>query len=133
MAWLLLTQKWSHEIPALGTVFKPWRLLMIIYALPSVITAILIFFLPESPKYLLNQGKDFEVLKILKNIFAINTGKKRSEFPVSTILDGGNAAKQDNKPNVLKSMWEQTKPLFQKMYIIKTFLLCYLQFTSFIG
>lgn len=132
MAWLVLPLHWNFEIPFLGTTFRSWRLLVIIYGTPNILFAIVIYFLPESPKYLLVQGRKEEVLEILKNIFSINTGKDASEYPVSTIVwEENHEVTHAKNENIFTSMWEQTKPLIQKRYCLKTVLVCYMQFAIF--
>lgn len=134
MAWVILPHSWSHEIPGLGFMFKPWRLLMIIYALPSIITSVLLIFIPESPRYLMAQGRKEDVLNILKKMFVVNTGKDSSAFPaIEIISEGSNQFTRDTSDGFLVSLWKQTKPLFQQAYVVKTLLLCYLQYAAFLG
>lgn len=38
-----------------GMIFRPWRLILIAYAMPGVIAMVILHFLPESPKYLLSR------------------------------------------------------------------------------
>ncbi|KAJ6626175.1 hexose transporter [Mycena sp. CBHHK59/15] len=42
-----------------------WRVPSVLQALPSVIQVVLIWFVPESPRYLVNKGKEAEALEIL--------------------------------------------------------------------
>jgi VNT family MFS transporter (synaptic vesicle glycoprotein 2) len=49
--------------------------------------AILLIFLPESPKFLLSQGDCEGALNIFRKIYHINTGKKHDFYPVSFILE----------------------------------------------
>ena len=53
-AWYILPQTWSLPIYE-GLIFRPWRLLFLIYAIPGLIGVICLCFLPESPKFLLSQ------------------------------------------------------------------------------
>lgn len=134
MAWLVLPHSWSHAVPGLGIMFKPWRLLMIVYAIPSIFVSLALLFLPESPKYLLAQGKKEDVLRILQKMFVINSGKDTSTFTVTEIqLNEQNQVKPVENDGLFTAFWRQTKPLFQKTYVVKTLLLCYLQYTSFLG
>lgn len=108
---------------------------MIIYALPSLVSAALIYLLPESPKYLLTQGKKEEVMYILKKIFRINSGKSADEYAVSSILwdETISEVKHEESENMLKSMWKQTVPLFGSAFLVKTILVCFLQFAIFLS
>ncbi|KAL5273934.1 hypothetical protein ACFFRR_000603 [Megaselia abdita] len=50
-----------------------WRLLLIIHAVPTAISSIGLILVPESPKFLLEKGRQEECLQTLKEIHAINT------------------------------------------------------------
>lgn len=130
LAWLILEYQWSFPIPALNVLFRPWRLLVIVYSLPCLVFAILLSFLPESPKYLLSQGRSTEALVIVKRIYEINNPGK--EFLVKELFweDLHVVAKNENN-NLFKSMWKQTIPLFHKPFLWKTFMLCFLQYGLF--
>lgn len=131
LAWLILSYHWAYPIGTLNILFRPWRLLVILYSLPSLIFAILLYLLPESPKYLLSQGRSAEALEIVKNIHKIN--KPGKEFAVKELFwdDLNVVAKSDGKSNLFKSMWKQTTPLFHKPFLWKTFMLCFLQYGLF--
>ncbi|CAG9772484.1 unnamed protein product [Ceutorhynchus assimilis] len=134
LAWSILPSEWSYEVEALGLLFRPWRLLLIVYALPSLIVSAMLSILPESPKFLLAQGKHDETLQILTKMFVVNTGKKAHEYPVSTIvLDEVQEKKADENANVFRIIWDQTATLFNKQYCFKTILICYLQFGVFLS
>lgn len=83
IAWLCINQEWRLALPVLGLTYKPWRLFMVICGIPGLICGLAFFKIPESPKYFLYQGQDEKCLKILKDIYHLNTGKPRDSFPVS--------------------------------------------------
>lgn len=60
-------------------IINNWRLFMIVCSFPSIVSAIAIFFLPESPKFCLYNCQDFKARKILRNIYVFN---KRSKTAV---------------------------------------------------
>lgn len=62
--------------------FKSWNLFVIICSLPSIILAYLLMKLPESPKFLLTQGKHDETLDCLRFVYRWNN-KSDDKFPVS--------------------------------------------------
>ena len=53
----------------------PWRLYLLLLNSLSLISFVLINFLPESPKFLLSIGKHDEAISILKKIHDTNFGK----------------------------------------------------------
>lgn len=131
-AWMILPLELNIEIPFLEIVFRSWRLLVLTYGSPSIIAAICIYLLPESPKYLLTQGYKEEALNILKKMYSINTGNDEDTFPVSDIeLHEISAGIDKKKEGIFKSMWKQTVPLFKSPFLLKTILVCILQFGTF--
>uniref|UniRef100_T1GJI8 Major facilitator superfamily (MFS) profile domain-containing protein n=1 Tax=Megaselia scalaris TaxID=36166 RepID=T1GJI8_MEGSC len=71
--------------------FLPWRLLMFCNTFPSMIALMGVFWLPETPKYLLGQGKHSECVEVLRKVYSINTGKPKSTYPcdIITLKDKG--------------------------------------------
>lgn len=64
--------------------YNSWRLFLGAISLPTFAIATVTLTYPESPKFLVSQGKTDEALAILRTIYAVNTGRDKSEFPVST-------------------------------------------------
>lgn len=80
-AWAILP---SEFIADFGTYyFRPWRLLCIVYSCMYIIPAVLLSFGPESPKFLLSQGRHDEAMEVLRTMYAANKGKSPADFPVS--------------------------------------------------
>lgn len=80
MAWAVLPLDFRIDFGAYF--FRSWRLLVILYASFFILAAILMSFGPESPKYLVSQGKPDEALKVLQTIYAKNKGKSPDLYPV---------------------------------------------------
>ncbi|XP_076258288.1 synaptic vesicle glycoprotein 2A-like [Rhynchophorus ferrugineus] len=134
MAWLILPSTWSVELESLGITFRPWRLLIILYALPSLVVAAMLSILPESPKFLLSKGHHDKTLTILTRMFVMNKGRKAHEYPVSTVvIDEIISENTKENVNILSKMWRQTTPLFDKGNLFKTLLICYMQFGVFMS
>ncbi|KAJ6637984.1 Synaptic vesicle glycoprotein 2B, partial [Pseudolycoriella hygida] len=117
--WIILPMSWSIQITD-EFFYRPWRLLLIINALPGFIGAIWLYYLPESGKYLLSQGNDTEALNILKWVYKTNNRGKDKEFPVQYLLsefDKEHYQKvhmNDGRFAFIVSFWEQTVPLLKK-------------------
>ncbi|KPJ20154.1 hypothetical protein RR48_02412 [Papilio machaon] len=58
--WGYFITKLDFSIPLLGIVYRPWRLLTLVMALPLGIGALLLYFFSESPKFLANVGRSQE-------------------------------------------------------------------------
>lgn len=59
-----------------------WQVFLAFSSLPSIICAIALLYLPESPKYLMSHGRNIEALTTFQRIYATNTKKLPSSYPV---------------------------------------------------
>ncbi|XP_063230490.1 synaptic vesicle glycoprotein 2B isoform X2 [Bacillus rossius redtenbacheri] len=84
LAWLII----PHEIGVTKGAFlyNSWRIFLLMCSVPSFMVAVLLFFLPESPKFLLSRGEHDAALAIFKDIYQSNTGKDRDTYPVKELL-----------------------------------------------
>lgn len=65
--------------------YNSWRIFLLLCAMPSFLVAVLLFYLPESPKFLIMQNRQDKALNILRNIFVTNTGKTKDYYPVKEL------------------------------------------------
>ncbi|KAG6465762.1 hypothetical protein O3G_MSEX015374 [Manduca sexta] len=126
VAYPILPLEFSYHIEFLGITFNSWRLLTAVMAVPCAVTACLLLFFYESPKFLASQGRYSEALDVLKGIYACNTGDRTDNFPVSKLLED-----EENQSIVLegcflRSLWQQTAPLFRSPLRKDTLSLFYL-------
>ncbi|XP_036319459.1 synaptic vesicle glycoprotein 2B-like [Rhagoletis pomonella] len=132
IAFIFINQDWEFCVPLINIAFKPWRSYFLACGLPGFLCGIAMFFLPESPKFLLASGKAEEAVEVLERMYRINWKNKQMEPAFQDIFllpdaDTPVAKKQGiEKGNILvsimKSMWKQTAPLFMREHIRKTFL-----------
>lgn len=135
IAVLVINQEWEFDIPYIGITYKPWRMFIIVCALPGLISSIVLMFLPESPKFVLGQGDKSGAYEILRKMHRINEGQ-RSEFEDFEIFEEPESianrqrilkAKESRFP-LLTSIWIQTAPLFRPPHLFSTILICTIQF-----
>jgi MFS transporter, VNT family, synaptic vesicle glycoprotein 2 len=141
IAFLVINQSWEFYIPYLNVMYKPWRLFLVVGAMPSLLCAVALIFIPESPKFLLSQGKKTETLEILKTIYAINTGDSKDNFKVYSLLDEQvpqakrlfaiQESTSKGAMALLKLIYNQTAPLFMPPHLHNTVIACMLQFGIF--
>lgn len=81
LAWAILPFNFKIDFGLYN--FRPWRLLTLTYSLFFIISAILMSLGPESPKYLISQGKHDDALHMLRIIYAGNKRKSLESYPVS--------------------------------------------------
>lgn len=135
IAWAVINREFEFYVPFIDVIFKPWRLFLVVCGLPSLFAFIVITFLPESPKFLLGQGKQAEAQKIIHKINRVNNGSD-SKLNIVEIYEEGESienrqrileAKKSRFP-FLSSVWIQTAPLFLPPYLYPTLLICCIQF-----
>ncbi|RVE40563.1 hypothetical protein evm_014787 [Chilo suppressalis] len=106
-----------------GVMFTPWRLLIIVLALPSGIGALAICFFHESPIFLANSGREEEALDVLRSIYAINHRKSKEEYEVKTLKVKDQCLK---KQSLVRAIYEQSAPLFRPPLLWRTLQLFYI-------
>ncbi len=67
---------------------EAWRWMYLMQALPAAVFLIALFFIPESPRYLVAKGRDTEALTVLTNLFGSEAGTaKLDEIKASFSTD----------------------------------------------
>lgn len=128
------------HIPLVGIEFKPWRLFLIVCALPSLLCSIVFCFMPESPKFALGQGDQKRALAILNQIHRWNNGKNAEPLSICELYEETETmeSRQRISDNVkgnfrlIKAMYTQIAPLFMRPYLRATILACAIQFGIFL-
>ena len=87
---------------------------------------ILLLFLPESPKFLLAQGRDAEALKTLEEIWRRNSNT--GPYPVKYVYLGENQL-PTSKVSFFNLVWNQTVPLFKSPLLINTVKTSFIMFS----
>ncbi|XP_034390289.1 synaptic vesicle glycoprotein 2C isoform X2 [Cyclopterus lumpus] len=87
LAWLVIPRTWAHF--SLGTLdFQSWRLFVVLCSVPSLTSALLFrLFMPESPKFLMEAGREKEAIHVFQVMFKLNMwgkGKTLPEFGLCT-------------------------------------------------
>ena len=87
LAWIIIpTQKVEvEERIELSGGFSSWRVFAIVSAVPALLVAVTMLWMPDSPKYLVNKRQNLRALKVLANVYKINSGRPASSFPVIKI------------------------------------------------
>jgi Sugar (and other) transporter len=130
-ALLVINREWSFDIDFLGLTYKPWRLFLVASSLPTLMCGlILMFIIPESPKFVFGQGDEKGALEILRRIYTMNTGKSADTYEVEALIrdeEFGESAKTESQ-SFFKFMWSETLPLFSKAHRRNILTACFLMF-----
>jgi len=139
LAWLIIPRQIGWE-GGQGFQFNSWRIFVVLSTLPSFAVAFSLFFFPESPKFLLTQGKPELALKHLRRVYEMNTGKPKSSFSCKqlanedNVTDGrSNIGASSNWLEILKETIQNTKQLFSKPLIRVTTIMITINFAIQFG
>ncbi|XP_022611618.1 synaptic vesicle glycoprotein 2C-like isoform X2 [Seriola dumerili] len=81
LAWLVIPRTWAHFFLG-GLDFQSWRLFVVLCSVPSLTSAILFkLLMPESPKFLMEAGREKEALRVFRLMFELNMRGKGKTFP----------------------------------------------------
>ena len=81
LAWLVIP---SQNLVNVSPYHQQWRLFIILCAIPSLSSSFFFYLMPESPKFLMQNGKPEAALKVFKKIFQFNYPNE--VFPVSCFI-----------------------------------------------
>ncbi|MFC4402217.1 sugar porter family MFS transporter [Gracilibacillus xinjiangensis] len=91
------TYEWGLEIG--------WRWMLGYGTIPGIIFLVLLFFIPESPRYLIQKGKDQEAYDILKRINGEEIAKREEkDIKASIKVEQSSSAKELLKPGLRMAM-----------------------------
>lgn len=135
IAYCVINNDWEFYVPVVNVMYKPWRLLLVICGLPGLLSGVVMFFLPESPKFLLGQGDQNGAIEIIKKVHRWNNPNAPA-LELYAIHEEAESienrrrvqANEASRFPLLTSIWLQTAPLFKAPYLGSTLLICLLQF-----
>ncbi|XP_036344025.1 synaptic vesicle glycoprotein 2B-like [Rhagoletis pomonella] len=88
----VLPSHWDFQL--LGLQFHSWQVFLAISAIPCLFGGTLLSFFPESPKFLMSQGRNAEALRVFQRIYALNYRKKREDYPIKELVNEQLAAEK---------------------------------------
>lgn len=135
IAFAVINQEWQFHVPVIGIIYKPWRLFFIVCSLPALFSHFALAYLPETPKFLLGQGKMGQAIEVVRMIDRWNNGNA-AKMDIVEIYEDCDERQMDrhvagmpkSRFGVIKSIWVQTAPLFKAPHLSTTILLCSIQF-----
>lgn len=115
----------------LGLRLSSWRIFLVANVFISLLALCGLYMLPETPKYQLVQGRVEEALQTLRNMYAQNSRRSASDYPVQYLLAQRGGASLSNVHgfcDAVKLIWQQTVPLFYRSRVLHTLNICSIQF-----
>ncbi|XP_033328680.2 uncharacterized protein LOC117221661 [Megalopta genalis] len=106
LAWLVVPQPWSIVLGEGSFVYNSWRMFLSLSGVPLILGVVGLSFFPESPKFLMSQGRNAEALKVFQQIYRLNTGKSAAEYPIESLEEKSlRKQKNDNKKNAMTAIF----------------------------
>ncbi|XP_017020359.1 synaptic vesicle glycoprotein 2C [Drosophila kikkawai] len=154
LAWGIFPRDWDFQFWGLN--IHSWQIYLFVLGIPSLISGLIFCVMPESPRFLMAQGRNEEALEAFKQIYHVNSRKPKDSYPIKALVQevpNRKAAKDeaiytieekktgnlpDKKPTrtlseSLRAGLEQMKPLARKP-LLGLALCCYtMQFGIFLG
>ena len=129
--------------------YNSWRVYIAFCTIPSLSSALLFVFMPESPKFLLQMGREREAISILAKVHQANRSKHVIKLESLTLSDSEYSKKESytdfemeqlrsktccqNVGSVLKELWGLTAKLFQGSLLRTTVVLLAVNFALAFG
>ncbi|XP_017471115.1 PREDICTED: synaptic vesicle glycoprotein 2C [Rhagoletis zephyria] len=154
IAWAIFPRDWDFVLFNTLTVHS-WQIFLVVCGLPSLLSGLGFIILPESPKFLMSQGRNAEALRSFQKIYAINKRKPRLTYPIEELIEevpnrtsSGNELvltveskpvkpkykrKSKTFPQALHESMQQIKPMFKKPLLGHSIHVYALQFCIFLG
>ncbi|XP_050579268.1 synaptic vesicle glycoprotein 2A-like [Bombus affinis] len=115
--------------------YTAWRIYLLVCTIVPVLGLVTASMLPQSPKFLVENGKLDEALRLLKKMYSINRRKPADTFPIKTLLvwpsSQGTVFKTNSEK--IRLAYYNTKLLFSSPYLRAFMFLNFLQFGSMLG
>lgn len=130
LAMWILPAEW--EIDIFGMKYHSWHLFLMVCAIPGLIAGISFLFFPESPKYLMSQGRNDEALACLTSIYNINHRSAESEYPIKSLAIEKIEFKMKDDGTELSALQKAKQQfidvIFSRAYIFKTIMMFIISF-----
>lgn len=148
LAWAIIPQsEWDFSLFDGKLAIHSWQIFLAVCCLPSLLSGACCMFFPESPKFLMSQGRNEQAMAVFRTLYALNTGRSREDYPVKELVDetavkGDASGPKDCKEEVLqkpakisglRSFQNQMKAMFGKTHLKNSLMAYSIQFGILFG
>ncbi|CAH0696060.1 unnamed protein product [Spodoptera exigua] len=138
MSWAILTNDWKYSFFDGKFVLNTWNFYLYLMSLWALAAFVMyVFWLPESPKFLVTQKKYDQAREILIRVYVENTGKPADTYPFYNIWKDKNKHSIDETPErkaemsirhqIMEGLYN-VKPMFQKPLGVYLSMTCFSNF-----
>jgi len=96
-----LAQSAGESTASYWTGIEAWRWMYLMQAVPAVIFLVALFFIPESPRYLVSKGRDEKALQVLTSLYGSDVARAKLDEIRATYAEDHRPRLSDIKGNGL--------------------------------
>ncbi|XP_068622772.1 putative transporter SVOPL [Battus philenor] len=111
----IIPLSFSIYLPVFGIYWNSWRTLLLVYSVPSLLAALGLLFVTESPKYMFARGQEQDAIDIIRTIHRLNHQKSAGNLNIENLIM---ETQEFSGPNEKESTRDRILPLF-KMPLLK--------------
>ncbi|XP_014096944.2 synaptic vesicle glycoprotein 2B [Bactrocera oleae] len=86
LAWAIFPRDWEFVLFE-TLLIHPWQIFLAVSSLPSLIGGLGLIALPESPKFLMSQGRNAEALLAFQKIYSVNKRASMNAYPIKELVE----------------------------------------------
>lgn len=134
LAWLVIPQEWSIVLWDGAFEYNSWRIFLSLCGVPTLIGVLCLCMFPESPKFLMSQGRNEDALRVFKLMYRLNTGKPADTYPIKVLREETMADTSIELPSGKRKKLgfqdglKQMKPIFFNPHLPRLLLVITMQF-----
>ncbi|XP_002734267.1 synaptic vesicle glycoprotein 2B-like [Saccoglossus kowalevskii] len=119
LAWIIIPRTHLGYFSEHFT-FNSWRIFVVVCTLPSFTSSLSFAILPESPKFLLENGQETQALNVLRSVFLVNNRKKKKTDYFVKILQPSQQARKRSARIALSQVSFFTKIKNNFLFVISS-------------
>jgi len=133
LAWAVIPHQLGWTDPG-GFQYNSWRIFVALCALPSLLVALALLRLPESPMFLASQGQGEKAVGVLRRIHLANGGRAGG-YPVRRLECGAREGKEERRglAEAVREAITKTRQLFSASTCRLTLIMVAINFTIQFG
>ncbi|CAG9838949.1 unnamed protein product [Diabrotica balteata] len=129
IAWAILPLDIDYKIFGFIEIHS-WNIFLLCCSMGTFLSAIGFYFIPESPKFLMSNGKNKAAIEVFQKVYRWNSGKSNADYPVKELKEElecttrGNQKRRASVQIAVNNFFVHLKPLFKPPVVFHLLLVC---------